>query len=601
MPSAIDASSRHRITGEKKMNGRRDSRVMTAWLPWAMALVPLVACSSDSATAPALDLFVSAAVMSPGGVSTLAVVSATDSTVTLRWTQISDGAGQPARYRLKYALPPIAWGSAAIGCNEKGTQIGALMSCTVGGLAPGTAYDFQLMSYRLQGGAWKNALYSNIATGQTTTPAASAAGRVGDLVVAATTDSSLTVSWTQVDDGAGAPASYRVKYAIPSIQWSSATVGCASTISGTQIGAPMSCTIDGLASGTTYDVELMSFRLVDGAWQGATYSNTATGTVEDRGIWVSASRLRQLPTTGPAWDNVLAAANSACGTVDLTDQEQNTNVCIMAKALVFARVGGPQYRADVATAVTQIVSAPTYSGRALSLGRELGAYVIAADLIDLKGFDPTLDGLFRARLRTLRTTYTTGAATSLIDCHERRPNNWGAHCGATRVAIALYLGDTADLARAAQVFKGYLGDRSSYAGFEYGADLSWQCDPTRPVGINPVGCARDGSLDGVLPDDQRRGGSFTTSPPDENYVWEALQGLLAQAVMLERAGYSPFDWENRALLRSAQWLYNVNDFPATGDDTWQVPLLNHYYGSSFPEQIPSRAGKNVGWTDWTHS
>lgn len=169
------------------------------------------------------------------------------------------------------------------------------------------------------------------------------------------------------------------------------------------------------------------------------------------------------------------------------------------------------------------------------------------------------------------------------------------------MAIAVYLGDDADLARAAQVYKGYLGDRSSYAGFEYGTDLSWQCDPARPVGINPVGCTRNGlSLDGVLPDDQRRGGSFTTSPPNENYVWEAMQGLLAQAVILERAGYDPFEWEDRALLRAARWLHDVNDFPAEGDDSWQAPLLNHFYGTSFPEQSQARPGKMVGWTDWTH-
>jgi hypothetical protein len=175
-------------------------------------------------------------------------------------------------------------------------------------------------------------------------------------------------------------------------------------------------------------------------------------------------------------------------------------------------------------------------------------------------------------------------------------------CGSTRVAIAAYLGDTGELARAARVLRGYLGERSAYSGFEFGADLSWQCNPTRPVGINPARCARAGlSLDGVLPDDQRRGGPFVASPPDENYVWEAMQGLLAQAVMLERAGYTAFAWGDRALLRAARWLHYVNDFPPRGDDTWLTPLLNHYYGTSFPVVTPSRAGKNVGWTDWTHS
>lgn len=323
-------------------------------------------------------------------------------------------------------------------------------------------------------------------------------------------------------------------------------------------------------------------------------------------IWIGTSELEQLATSGSAWTGVRAAADASCGTVDLSDQEQMTNVCVMAKALVFARTGEAQYRTDVVAAIEQIVSAGTYVGHALALGRELGSYVIAADLIDLKSHDPVLDERFRTALLELRTTYTSGASSNLIDCHEKRPNNWGAHCGATRAAIAVYLGDTADLQRTAQVFKGYLGDRSSYAGFSYGGpsgeeDLSWQCDPIRPVGINPAGCVRDGvSLDGVLPDDQRRGGSFTTSPPREEYVWEALQGLLAQAVILHRAGYPVWDWEDRALFRAFDWLHDVVDYPAVGDDTWQPHIVNRHYGSNFPASVPARAGKNVGWTDWTH-
>jgi len=323
-------------------------------------------------------------------------------------------------------------------------------------------------------------------------------------------------------------------------------------------------------------------------------------------IWIGPAEIAALPTSGSAWDNVLSEANRECGEVRLNDQAQRTNTCILAKALIFARTRETSYRSDVVTALSQIVTAGIYRGRALALGRQLGTYVIAADLIDLGEHDPGLDALFRRTLMTLRTTPTSGAAGNLIDCHERRPNNWGAHCGATRAAIAVYLADGGDLARTAAVFKGYLGDRSSYAGFRYGGpsgqeDVSWQCDPARPVGINPKGCVRDGlSLDGVLADDQRRGGSFANPPPQEDYVWEALQGLLVQGVILYRAGYPVWEWQDRALLRAVEWLHEVADFPAEGDDTWQPHLVNRYYGTSFPAPSPTRAGKNMGWTDWTH-
>lgn len=317
-------------------------------------------------------------------------------------------------------------------------------------------------------------------------------------------------------------------------------------------------------------------------------------------IWISPSELAARPTSGPAWEHLLDAASGSCGTPALSDQNDPTNVCVLAKALVFARTGNLQAQLGVVDAIWAIVNAGQYSGRALALGRELAAYVIAADLIDLGTYDAGLDSRFRKTIAELRTTSTDSGPGSLIECHELRPNNWGTNCGASRVAVAAYLGDSTDLARAAQVFKGYLGDRASFAGFKYG-DLTWQCDAANPVGINPKGCTRDGhSIDGVMPDDQRRGGDFTWPPPPENYAYGGLSGALAQAVILHRAGYDVFNWEDQALFRAFNWLHTQANFPAEGDDTWQPHLVNHFYNTSFPAPIPARAGKNMAWTDWTH-
>jgi hypothetical protein len=319
------------------------------------------------------------------------------------------------------------------------------------------------------------------------------------------------------------------------------------------------------------------------------------------GIWISAQELAQRPTSGPAWQELVKRASGSCGTPDLSDQDDPTNVCILAKALVYARTGQSSYRTDVLAALSSVANSGTYSGRALALGRELGAYVIAADLIDLKTANSTLDNTFRAKIKALLTTYTDSGPASLVECHEKRPNNWGTHCGGARVAVAAYLGDQVELAKAAQVFRGWLGDRSSYASFKFGSDLSWQCDPAKPVGINPKGCTKSGhNIDGVIPDDQRRGGSFSWPPPKENYVYEAMQGALMQAVILERAGYAIFSLEDQALLRVFNWLHQQASFPAEGDDTWQPHLINHFYSASFPAPLPSKPGKNIGFTDWTH-
>jgi len=83
-------------------------------------------------------------------------------------------------------------------------------------------------------------------------------------------------------------------------------------------------------------------------------------------------------------------------------------------------------------------------------------------------------------------------------------------------------------------------------------------------------------------------------------VYEALQGALAQAVILSRAGYPVWSWQDRALLRAFQWLHSETNFPASGDDTWEPYIINYYYRTNFPAPAVASTGKNVGWTDWTH-
>jgi hypothetical protein len=314
-----------------------------------------------------------------------------------------------------------------------------------------------------------------------------------------------------------------------------------------------------------------------------------------RGIWITPEELAALPVTGEAWNRLKAKADEAPASPNLSDQEDPENVKVLARALVYARTGIAGYRTKVVSSCMAAIGTEQ-GGRPLALGRELVAYVIAADLV---GLPQAEDQSFRSWLVRARTE--TLENLTLISTHEKRPNNWGTHAGASRTAVAVYLGDTVDLDRSAQVFRGWLGDRASYSGFSYG-DLSWQSDPAHPVGINPPGAQISGHLvDGVLPDDQRRCGSFTWPPPQENYVYEALQGSIVQAVILHRAGYPVWDWQTKALLRAYTWLQTQGDFPAEGDDTWQPFLVNYYYGSSFPAPVPSTPGKNVGWTDWTHS
>jgi len=312
-------------------------------------------------------------------------------------------------------------------------------------------------------------------------------------------------------------------------------------------------------------------------------------------IWISPEELSTLPMSGKAWDNLLEYAHKSTVAPDLSNQNDMVNVCVLAKALVFARTGEAHYRDEVVATCMAAIGTED-GGRTLALGRELIAYVLAADLVRMPQSE---NEIFEKWLRACLTKRLSGR--TLVSTHEDRPNNWGTHAGASRVAVAAYLRDAQELERCARVLRGYLGKRDRYTGFKYG-DLSWQADPKHPVGINPKGSKKGAfSIDGVIPDDQRRGGSFSWPPPKENYVYEALQGVLSQAVILDRAGYDVWSWGDKAILRSYDWLHSEAGFPAEGDDAWQSSIINYYYGRDFPVVIPSKPGKGVGFADWTHA
>ena len=238
----------------------------------------------------------------PGTVTDLAVVGSTDSSVTLSFTQVNDGTGKPASYNVRsMAGSSLTWwlaksvtqGSCAT--PVAGTAIGSKRTCTVQGLAASTTYSFELVAFR--GTLNVNAVFgdlSNVATGPTQAagdppPPPSQPGTVNDVALVGTTDSSVTLSFTEVNDGTGKPASYDVRsMAGSSLTWwlaKSVTQGsCATPVAGSAIGSKRTCTVLGLAAGTTYSFELVAFRgtLNVNAVFGD-LSNVATGTTQAAG------------------------------------------------------------------------------------------------------------------------------------------------------------------------------------------------------------------------------------------------------------------------------------------------------------------------------
>jgi len=326
-------------------------------------------------------------------------------------------------------------------------------------------------------------------------------------------------------------------------------------------------------------------------------SPTSAATI---GIWITPAELMSRPMSGAAWTNLVKVANSSIGTAHIADQDSNHDVNTLAVALVAMRTGNVSLRTKASNAILSAIGTEK-GGRTLALGRNLLSYVVAADVIDLRTFNPSGDTRFRTWLRSVRTEVLD--SMTLVSTHEKRPNNWGTHAGASRIAADRYLGDAVDLQRAAVVFYGYVGNRAAYAGFKYG-DLSWQSNPSAPVGINPAGALKSGHpIGGAIPDDMRRGGSFSWPPNHTGYAWEAMQGVVAQTELLRRAGYGSVAWQNRAVCRAAAYLKFLDSsfggWWATGDDTWAPHLINRLCGTAYPTVIPARPGKNIGWTDWT--
>ncbi|MGH2699557.1 MAG: alginate lyase family protein [Actinomycetota bacterium] len=335
-----------------------------------------------------------------------------------------------------------------------------------------------------------------------------------------------------------------------------------------------------------------------------------------KGIWISKAELDSIPMSGPGWSQMRSAADSNWGPANISDNNSKHDVSTLAGALVFARLyphpEAEHYRVKVVDALMSVIGTEHNEPADTSLGRNLSSYVIAADLINFPGFAPSEEAQWRQWLDALLERKVGGM--TLAERHERRLTNHGTMSGGSRIAAAIYLGDSAELSRAARVFQGWLGDSSAYDGFTYGGDKDWFCDPSKLRGINPAGCARlvagaQRDIDGVLPAEQIRSGAAQWPPGTTNYVGGGLQGATMQAELLRRRGYPVLQWSDEALLRAFDrlWMWE-QDFGgwwadgASVDSAHLPALVAFWYGHkrSWWQPELAGAGKNFGWTEWTH-
>src|SRR5256712_364808 len=132
----------------------------------------------------------------------------------------------------------------------------AVAAVSTGGLVTGVAVGTATITATSEGQGGSAAI-------TVTVPASTSPGTVTDLAVAGVTETSVTLSFTELDDGTGAPANYDVRTAVESTLTGRLANGaleknvtCASPMAGTAIGTKRACTVVGLVAGTTHSFEL---------------------------------------------------------------------------------------------------------------------------------------------------------------------------------------------------------------------------------------------------------------------------------------------------------------------------------------------------------
>jgi len=332
-----------------------------------------------------------------------------------------------------------------------------------------------------------------------------------------------------------------------------------------------------------------------------------------RDIWVSPADIAAAPTSGPAWATVSADAEDAKScTPSLTGLNDDCDVHTLAAAYKAVKLNDASSYQAVESRIAQVPA--TSVDRALELARNITSYVIAADVIDLPTRNPGLNSTFSNYLAALAAPDSSIGTPSLTTCHEARPNNWGAMCGAALAAIDAYLGDAAALDQVYAVEKAWAGDRTStYQASAFGFNpIAASYGPSGStestlVGINPVGSTTGGhDTDGLQPDDERRATAAPFAWPlvkSTSYPWESLQGRLVAAQILTRAGRDMYQVADQALRRAVDFLYRTQfntgtTWPAEGDDLYLMPIVDQAYATSYQGTGSDWTGKNMGYTNW---
>jgi hypothetical protein len=345
-----------------------------------------------------------------------------------------------------------------------------------------------------------------------------------------------------------------------------------------------------------------------------------------KGLWISQAEIAALPMSGSAWTNMKSRADSNIGSANLADQNSNHDQNTLAVALVAARTGDVNYRNKAVSAILSAIgtdanrdpdceTSPS-KARSLGLSRNLSSYILAADIINLRAGTDIGEGTRWAQyvqyIRFKKNCRNNGSVPeyNLSESHENGSSNGDALAGGARIAAAVYLNDTAEIEKAWQTYQRYSGDTTKCSWCrpnlnDNGISWSHTTDSSQQVAINPPGTTKNGQrIDGAIVNDQGRGGAFKWPPGYTAYPWEGMQGYIMQAEIFARAGYPSYNVMGRAPLRVLDYQYFLSQQFGSqwfNDEPWVTWVVNKAYGTNYPTVATNGGGKNMSWTDWTHT
>ena len=231
---------------------RNMNRTLTSGVGLTLAMIGILSCSGDKITGTSSptsdDLSADASLIASVTVSlrssSIAVGDTTTATSTLR-----DWRGRILQNRV------VTWSSSN----------SSVATISTDGLITGKAAGTAVITAARAGKSGSATITVIAAAGTPAAPSTgSAPSQVQNLAASAIDSTSVSLSFTQADDGTGQPAKYDVRFAVAPISWGSATSvatgSCATPLAGTAVGSQITCQVSGLRPSTSYNFQVVAFR-----------------------------------------------------------------------------------------------------------------------------------------------------------------------------------------------------------------------------------------------------------------------------------------------------------------------------------------------------